>query len=93
MMAKAKTKSNVSVDLSINLTLSVEEAKALNEITGYGIEPFLKGYKEKLGSHYIDKHEKGMRSLFGTIKTSLPKEINKAEGIMDAISQVAEGQK
>jgi hypothetical protein len=84
-MADAKAKSSIVLNASIHLTLSEKEAAALNEMTCYGIEPFLAGYKRCLGEHYIKPHEEGLRSLFKTIDKTLPGELSKLKKYKKAL--------
>jgi hypothetical protein len=40
----------------------------LDALAGYGAEAFLKHFYEKLGKSYMEPHEKGLRSLFQSIR-------------------------
>jgi hypothetical protein len=87
----AQVKSSSTVKLSVTLVLTEEEAIALNEMTKYGIDSFLKGYYKYLGKHYMKPHEKGMRSLFNTIDKELPshlRRISDARKIFDMPKQI-----
>lgn len=44
--------------------LNEVECRALDALIGYGIEPFLKVFYEKMGRHYLEPHERGLRELF-----------------------------
>ena len=55
------------VEFSGELTLSEVELRALDALVGYGVEPFLKVFYEKLGKAYMQPHEAGLRSLFKAI--------------------------
>jgi len=88
----AQVKASSKVELSVTLVLTEDEAIALNEMTKYGINSFLKGYYKFLGKHYMEPHEEGMRSLFRTIDTELPphlRRISEAREIFDMPKQVA----
>lgn len=61
-----------TLDVKVSLTLSYAEICALDALVGYGIEPFLKVFYEKLGTHYMRPYEAGLRSVFGTIREELP---------------------
>lgn len=54
------------------LTLTEAEMGALEALAGYGADPFLKVFYEKLGEAYMKKHEIGLRSLFNTISATVP---------------------
>ena len=84
-MADAKALSSIEFKASVKLSLSEKEAAALNEMTAYGIEPFLAGYRRCLGEHYIKPHEQGLRDLFETINKTLPKELQKLERYKKAV--------
>jgi hypothetical protein len=87
----ATVKASSTVKLSVTLELTEEEAIALNEMTKYGIDSFLKGYYKFLGKHYMQPFEGGMRSLFKTIDSELPphlKRIADAREIFDMPKQV-----
>ena len=92
-MSIAEVKSKITLDLKIHLELSLEEAKALESITGYGVDEFLKGYYKQLGKSYLQPHEKGVRSLFKRIKESLPGEIHKAEEIIKKVNSIDQNKK
>lgn len=51
-------------DSKIYLELTEGEAMALDAICGYGPEKFLEWFKKNLGKHYIEPHEKHLKSLF-----------------------------
>ncbi|MEE8289739.1 MAG: hypothetical protein V3R25_10045 [Nitrosomonadaceae bacterium] len=89
-MASVKAKSTLTMSSTVTLELSGVEAAALNEMTGYGIESFLDGYKRQLGEHYIRPHEAGLRSLFETIGANLPREIRKIEVFNKAMLKARE---
>ena len=84
-MATAKVKSSLKFEAVVILELTESEARALNEMTKYGIKPFIKGYKKLLGSHYIEPHVKGLTSLFETIDDSLASELYKLDEYKKAI--------
>lgn len=77
-MADATLNASTKIDITVSVKLSLPEAEALFEMTGYGFKQFISGYKKQLGSHYIEKHEKGLKSLFDTINDPLSREIRKA---------------
>lgn len=78
-------KSESQVTTSINLTLTEIEAQALIALVGYGTKAFLEIFYKYLGTHYLKPHEKGIISLFETIKKELPGHIynvEKARGLL-----------
>jgi hypothetical protein len=53
----------------VTLVLSEQEAKALDALVGYGPEPFLKAFYEHMGKAYLQPHERGLKSLFESVRT------------------------
>jgi hypothetical protein len=53
---------------SVTLEITEEEAYALNALVGYGVDPFLKMFYEHMGKAYLEPHEKGLRSLFDSVR-------------------------
>lgn len=80
-----KIKSVSTFEVKINLELTEVEARALEAITVYGTKSFLDYFYRDLGKHYLQPHEKGVYSLFETIKSELPKHLNKANEIREII--------
>jgi len=60
------------VELDVSLKLNESEVRALDALAGYGADAFLKVFYEQMGRHYLEPHEKGLRSLFDTIQGNLP---------------------
>jgi hypothetical protein len=85
-MDKIKSKAKATVEFSINFELTLGEAKALDAIVGYGIEPFLKVFYEHLGKAYLQPHESEMINLFNRVKNDLPHEVYKIEQAKEAIN-------
>ncbi len=73
----AEIKSTSQMDFQITLKLNESEARALQAITVYGSEEFLKCFYTHLGEHYLQPNELGIISLFSTIKEELPKHLYK----------------
>lgn len=57
-------KNNVKVEATAVLELDEDEIAAIDALIGYGIDPFLKHFYEKLGQSYLQPHEAGLRSFF-----------------------------
>ena len=68
-----------TVQLDVTMRLSEPEARALYDLTSYGTDEFLSAFREKLGQHYIDKHEAGLRSLFDCVRDKLHFDFAKAD--------------
>ena len=90
-MAKtALVKSKIEFDVKITLELTLTEARALSQMVRYGSKAFLEGYYKQLGKSYLQPYEKGIVSLFETVKDSLPGELKKANEYISAINAVIE---
>jgi hypothetical protein len=74
-----KTEIKPKMTFELHLTLTEEEARALNAITTYGSGEFLKVFYNELGKTYLKPHENGLRSLFANIKDTLPKDLDKID--------------
>jgi len=68
----AKLIAKPKLDLNVALELNEEEIKALEALVCYGTDPFLEVFYKNMGSAYLKPHEKGLRSLFESIKSNLP---------------------
>ena len=68
-MAKITVKPNI--DLEFTFTINESEARALDALSGYNIDAFIKVFKEHLGAHYMEKHENGLRTFLTDIKRLL----------------------
>jgi len=76
-MAEVKSKSDLQI--TITITLSEVEARALHTITTYGTKNFLETFYEKLGRSYLEPYEKGIESLFFTLDRQIPEHIRKID--------------
>jgi len=76
-----KIKSQSQFELKINIELTEDEARALKEFTVFGTDAFLKVFYENLGKTTLSRHEKGVISLFETIRKEIPKHLNKADKV------------
>lgn len=85
-MEKIKAKATAQLEFTIKLVLTPGEASALDAIVGYGTDPFLKVFYEHMGKAYLQPHEKEMKNLFETIKTSLSPELYKIKKAREAIN-------
>ena len=87
-MAEINTNSKITMDVKIHLTLTLEEAKALSNITVYGHKPFTDWFYRNLGKTYLKPHENGLISLFNTIKSDLEKQLHNVDEIYNAINKI-----
>jgi len=80
-------KSQATVSFSINLNLTLGQAKALDAIVGYGPDLFVKWFYQTHGKSYLKPHEQDMRELFSVCKNELGNEISKIETAKKTINE------
>ena len=73
----SEIKSGAAIKGEILLKLTEDEARALDAICGYGPDQFIKWFYANHGKHYLQPHEKAMRSLFDTVRSELGKHLRK----------------
>lgn len=56
------------VTVEATLTLTEDEICALDALAGYGTEAFLNCFYKNMGRHYLERHEKGLLSLFDKVR-------------------------
>lgn len=76
-MEKKTVRSSAKIEGRVLLSLTEEEARALDAIVGYGPNEFVKWFYKNLGTVYLKPHEIAMRSLFETLRTELPQHLSK----------------
>ena len=64
------------VTVVATLDLDEQQLGALDALAGYGDEAFLNVFYAQLGRAYLQPYEKGLRSLFATIRTTVPKALS-----------------
>jgi len=75
----AKVEGRPTVKLEIVLVLTEEEAGALDALSGYGPENFLKVFYKELGKSYLEEYENGLRSLFKSVRELVSPHLESAE--------------
>ena len=75
-----------NVEFKVDLRLTEVEARALDGLTRYGFEAFLKVFKEKLGTAYIRDHEAGLKSFFDTVRSDIIPALHDVDEAKRAIS-------
>ena len=83
MSVKVTTKVEIKADISFN----EGELRALDAMVGYGIEPFLKVFYEKLGTHYMRPHASNLRELFSKINQTVPEAIRQVEAARKKLNE------
>lgn len=75
----SKIKSQSKLETKVILELTEIEAAALNAISVYGADNFLKFFYENLGESYLKQHEEGLRSLFLLLRDNMDQHLDKAK--------------
>lgn len=83
----SQIKSISVVQTTIELTLSESEAQALIAISSYNIKDFLEVFYKHMGKYYLKPHERGLRSLFETVRKELPQHIHSVEKARSLLRQ------
>jgi hypothetical protein len=72
-----------TIVLNVSLRLTEEECRALDALTGYGDEKFVKDYLEHFykdfGQHYLKPHEAGFYSFFKSVRELIPRAIARVD--------------
>jgi len=76
-MAEIVGQPNVNLDLTFRINEA--EARALDDLAGYGDDAFISVFYEKLGKSYMEKHEAGLRSFLCSVRKFLPSELSKLD--------------
>lgn len=77
---------NPVVNVSACIRLTEQELSALDAISGYGTDEFLKVFYDRMGEAYLRPHEAGLRTLFATIRTEVPAILARAEASRKAFN-------
>lgn len=84
----------LSVNFEAVLHLTEPEIRALDALVGYGIDPFIKAFYEKLGEAYMRDHEGGLRTLFESINKQVRPELAQLDEVKKVLKyEMASGGK
>lgn len=67
------------IEATATMRFSESELRALDALVGYGIDPFLTAFYEKMGKTYMQPHEAGLRTLFESIRSIVPGILSRTE--------------
>ena len=73
------------VTVKATLDLDEQQLGALDALAGYGTDAFLETFYVKMGRAYLQPYEKGLRSLFDTIKATCPKALQDVRKAREAL--------
>jgi hypothetical protein len=75
----AKLAARPTIGLEVQFTVSEEEARALDAISGYNIDKFIEVFKQFLGEAYLRDHEQGLRTFLISIRDMMPSILHRAD--------------
>lgn len=75
----AKLAVNSKLDINIAFTVTESEARALEALSGYGEDAFLKHFYQFLGEGYLKPYEQGLRDFLKTIRHVLGPELGRLD--------------
>lgn len=83
----AKLDARPSIICECNLLLSENEMRFLDALVGYGWEAFHKTFKEKLGTAYIQGHEKAAKDFFESVRLQIPNILGQIDRAREAFER------
>ena len=81
----ASIKSELQLNVKINLEMTEDEARALIELTKYGSKAFIKNHKLSTGSMASSETEIGLESLFTSVSNQLPSIIKNIDKLKEEL--------
>jgi hypothetical protein len=82
-LAKAIVKHKLSV--TVTFEIDEEEARALDDMAGYGTDAFIEAFYDKLGKAYMVKHEQGLRRFLDSIRSIVRPAMAAADKAREAV--------
>lgn len=83
----ANFRTTTKIEATATITFGESELRALDAMTGYGVEAFLKVFYEKLGKSYMQPHEQGLRDLFAAIGPPVGKALHDVNQIRNTLRE------
>lgn len=77
--------SRAQIEMSVTLTLTEAEARALSSMTAYGADSFIKAYRKHLGKA-MAPHEHALPDLFESINYQLPQHLKGIDAARNAFN-------
>lgn len=62
------TRKALTVEPKVTIEFNEGEMRALEALTGYGIDDFIEFFYKHMGKHYLQPHEKDLRTVFETFR-------------------------
>lgn len=83
-----KSEVKATVEFKVNIELTENEARAWDAIVGYGWGPFIKVFKEHLGTHYIKNYEKSAENMFIHTRSSIGSQLHNIDAAKKTINNL-----
>ncbi len=80
-----KVNNKIKVYFSTTLELTEKEMRALDALTGYGFQPFIKVFYEHMGEHYMKPYEQDLREIFAKVRTQIVPGLNAIDQAREAL--------
>jgi hypothetical protein len=64
------------MEFTISFTITEEEARALDALTGYSADEFIKYFYDHLGRALVP-YERGLRSFLSTVREQIPQHLQR----------------
>ena len=74
----------VRVTYSVTIELSEAEARALDGLTGYNADEFLKLFYDGMGKAYLLPHELGFKSLYKAVVAQIRPQLERVDDLRRA---------
>ena len=74
------------MDLKVQFTLNESECRALDALVGYGFEGFTQVFYAKMGEAYMKPHHEGLRTLFESVRETMPGLLSRADAARKAFN-------
>jgi len=67
------------VEVSATMQFNEAELRALDALVSYGVDGFLEVFYTKMGKHYLQPHEAGLRLLFKSVRAVVPSILSRTD--------------
>lgn len=85
---KSEVVQKPSMEFSVNIQLTENEARAWDAIVGYGWDAFIQVFEEKLGKHYIRPYKADAERMFKETRTVIGQQLYGIEQVRKAIKAI-----
>lgn len=85
---KARINVETKAVIETTIVLTEVEVRALDALVGYGVNPFLEVFYKKLGKHYMEPYESGVRTLFKCVNEKIRPELHRIDKIRKKLEEL-----